>query len=293
MKKSLLLSVLLHLVLIAIFFSLSLPVDLSKKSKAIKLTFGPPNTTSQKIPSKEESKPSPKSAPIPPVKSPVPIQPTSTIEATHPSTPTVPMQKSAHAQSESSPEIYGSMGLDSYYYNQPMEAFSPPRTTKSPTTKPQQQEMMKPSMQSSLKIPMQKSSMILTETLPTITLSIIKNMSREIAPLDTVPNTVESNGGEIFNAQQAYTQAIQQIIEQYKIYPQGNKAGTVKIKFKIGKDGTLIKVEIIESSSFETLDTAGAVLLKKIEKFQPIPDILKKDFMDIILNINYKLSEAS
>ncbi|MDP3119329.1 MAG: TonB family protein [Sulfuricurvum sp.] len=334
MKKSLFLSALLHLVLIAIFFFFPLAVDLSKKSKAIELTFGPPDTTSQKIASEEkESKPSVKSAPIspepekttdneitqapakpksevsnlpaeipadimPPVKSSAPAQPTSTIEPTQASMPNAPMQKSAYSLPEASPEIYGSMGLNSYYYNKPTEAFSPLHTTKSPAKKLQQQYIMKHSMQSSPRIPMQKPSMILTETVPTMTLSIIKNMSRETTPLDTAPitaeilnsepNTVKSYGEEIFSAQQAYMQGIQQAIEKYKVYPQEAEEGTVKIKFRIGNDGTVIKMEIIESSGSETLDAAGAVLVKKIVKFQPIPDILKKEFMDIMLNINYK-----
>lgn len=289
MKKSLFLSVLLHLILITIFFFLSLPVDLSKKSKAIKVTLGPPDTSSQKIPSKTEkttdneitqSPAKPKSeistllvkTPdeiIPPVKS---------TEPTPASTPTLPMQQSANTQPESSPEIYGSMGLDSYYYNKPMEAFSPLRTTKSPAKKPQLQYAMKSSMQSSPNIPMQKSSMLLAQSIPTITVLITKNMNADTTPLETAPNTVEST----------YVQSIQQTIEQSKTYPQEAQAGTVKIKFRIGKDGTLIKMEVLESSGFETLDAAGAVLLKKIEKFQPIPDSLKKEFLDIILNINYQ-----
>ena len=289
MKKSLFLSVLLHIILITIFFSLSLPVDLSKKSKAIKVTLGPPNTSSQKIPSKTEkttdneitqSPAKPKSEiPTLLVKTPDEIiPPVKSTEPTPASTPTLPMQQSANTQSESSPEIYGSMGLDSYYYNKPMEAFSPLRTTKSPAKKLQQQYIMSPSMQSSPNIPMQKPSMMLTQSIPTITVSIIKNMNADTTPLETAPNTIES----------IYIQGIQQTIEQSKTYPQEAQAGTVKIKFRVAKDGTLIKMEILESSGSEVLDTVGAVLLNKSGKFQPIPDILKKEFLDMILNINYQ-----
>lgn len=290
MKKSFFLSALLHLVLIAIFFSLPFAVDLSKNSKAIELTFGPPEPTSQKTPSKEkESEPSEKpdnkitQTPAKPksevsnLPAELPADIIPPVESSA-STPAVPMQTSASSQPESSPEIYGSMGLDSYYYNKPMEVFSPLRTTKSPAKKPQQQSIMKHSMQSSPKIPMQKSSMVLTQSVPTITVSISKNMNADTIPLETTPTTIEST----------YVQGIQQTIEKYKLYPEEAEAGTIKIKFRIGKDGTLIKMEIIESSGSDVLDTAGAELLKKIEKFQPIPDILKKEFMDIILNINYQ-----
>lgn len=290
MKKSLFLSALLHLVLITIFLFLPLAVDLSKKNKAIALTFGPPDATSQKTSSEEKEselsekqdneitqtpeKPKSEVSDLP-AELPSDIVPPVQSSA---STPAVPMQASANTQPEASPEVYGSMGLDSYYYNKPMEAYSPLQTTKSSTKKPQQQYAMKSSMPSSPKIPMQKSSMILTQSVPTITVSIIKNMNTDTTPLETTPNTVEST----------YVQSIQQTIEQSKTYPQEAQAGTVKIKFRIGKDGTLIKMEVLEPSGSETLDAAGAVLLKKIEKFQPIPDILKKEFMDIILNINYK-----
>lgn len=290
MKKSLFLSTLLHLVLIAIFFSLPLAVDLSKKNKAIALTFGPPDATSQKTASEEkESKPSekpdneitqtpekPKSEVSNlPAELPADIIPPVQSSA---STPAVPMQTSANTQPEASPEVYGSMGLDSYYYNKPMEAYSPLPTTKSPAKKLQQQYIMKASMQSSPKIPTQKSSMMLTQSVPAITVSISKNMNADTTPFETAPNTIEST----------YIQGIQQTIEQSKTYPEEAQMGTVKIKFRVAKDGTLIKMEIIESSGSEPLDAAGAVLLKKIGKFQPIPDILKKEFMDIILNINCK-----
>lgn len=290
MKKSLFLSALLHLVLITIFLFLPLAVDLSKKNKAIALTVGPPDATSQKTASKEkESKPSEKpdneitQAPAKPeskvsdLPAELPADITPPVQSSV-STPAVPMQTSANTPPEASPEVYGSMGLDSYYYNKPMEVFLPPRTTKSPAKKPQQQYIMKHSMQSSPKIPMQTSSMILTQSVHTITVSIIKNMNAETTPLETTPNTVEST----------YIQGIQQTIEQSKTYPEEAQTGTVKIKFRVGKDGTLLKMEIIEPSGSEVLDAAGAVLLKKIEKFQPIPDILKKEFMDIILNIHYQ-----
>ena len=290
MKKSLFLSALLHLVLITIFLFLPLAVDLSKKNKAIALTVGPPDATSQKTASEEkESEPSEKpdnektQAPEKPksevsdLPAELPADITPPVQSSA-STPAVPMQTSANTQPEASPEVYGSMGLDSYYYNKPMEAYSPLPTAKSPAKKPQQQYAMKSSIPNSPKIPMQKSSMILTQSVPTITVSIIKNMNAETTPLETQPNTVEST----------YVQSIQQTIEQSKSYPEEGQAGTVKIKFRVTKDGTLIKTEIIEPSGSEVLDAAGAVLLKKIGKFQPIPDILKKEFMDIILNIHYQ-----
>jgi TonB family protein len=291
MKKSLFLSALLHFVLITIFFFLPFAVDLSKKNKAIALTFGPPDATSQKTASEEKESESSKKPDNEITQAPEkPKSEVSNLPAELPadiippvqsaaSTPAVPMQTSANTQPEASPEVYGSMGLDSYYYNKPMEAYSPLPTTKSPAKKPQQQYAIKMSMQSSPTIPMQKPSMMLTQSIPTITVSIIKNMKNaDTVPLETTPNTIEST----------YVQGIQQTIEQSKTYPEEAQAGTVKIKFKIGKDGTLIKIEIMESSGSETLDAAGAALLKKIEKFQPVPDILKKEFMDIILNINYK-----
>ena len=286
MKKSLFQSALLHLVLIAIFFYLPLSVDLLKKGKATELTFGPPDATVQKLPTEEERKPIAESAPTPPEPKPnvthQPVEmPTDVIPPVE-SQATSPMQKSANIKPESSPEIYGSLALNSYYYNKPMEAFPALTTTQSPAKKPQQQYILKPSMQGT--VPMQKTSMAQTEAIPTITLSIIMDMPTEVIPVDRVPI-----------AKQDYLQDIQQEIEKYKIYPEeakehNNDVGTVKVKFRIGKDGAIIKMEIIESSGSEILDVAGVALLKKIGKFQPIPDVLKKEFMDIILNVNYKVS---
>lgn len=305
MKKSLFQSVLLHLVLIAIFFSLPIAVDISKKSKAIELSFGPPDTTSQTIPSEKESKPNEESAPTPPEPDkPTDKEQTETSEKPKSEVSNLPAeipaeimhllksppkhaskQKSSSVQAEASPEIYGSMGLDSYYYNKPMEAFSAVPTTKSPAKKPQQQYIMKSSMQNSPKIPMQKPSMGKTDDKPSITLLISKNINAEVL---SDSNTVKSHSEEILSTQEAYIQDIQQRLETYKIYPETTEMGTIKIKLTIAKDGTLIKIELLESSGYETLDTMGAALLQNIEKFDAIPNALKKEVIDIILNISYQ-----
>lgn len=323
MKKSLFYSALLHLVLIAIFFSLPFSKNLLEKGKAIELTFGPPDATPQKTPSEaknetltattSESKKStqndalseapskPKSTLTnQPIEIPAdvisPAEPLSTtqsinIEPTHSSTPTAPMQKSAYVQPESSPQIYGSMALDSYYYNKPMEAFPSLSTTQSPAKKPKQQYIAKPFMQTNPTIPMQQISKVQTEGIPTITLSIIIKRYTESTSIDLINTSTEKNP----TTEQDYLQSIQQVIENYRIYPEeakkhNNATGTVKVKFRINKDGRIDKMDIIESSSSEILDIAGIELLKKIERFQPIPSFIKKEFMDIILDINYKAS---
>lgn len=306
MKKSLFQSALLHLILIIIFFSLHLPIDLPKKNNAIQLTVGPPDITAKKTPSEEETEPNTESVPTPlePDKptdkeqtetSAKPKSEVSNLPAEIPAEimpllksapkPHVSMQKSSSVQPESSPEIYGSIGLDSYYYNKPMEAFSSVYTTQSPAKKPQQQYIVSPLMQGAPKIPMQKPSMAKTGDIPSITLLISKNINTTILP---ATNTVKSNGETIASVQEIYIQDIQQKLETYKIYPDTTETGSVKMKLTIAEDGKLIKMDILESSGSETLDTMGAVLLKNIEKFEAIPDALKKELIDIILTIDYK-----
>lgn len=297
MKKSLFQSVLVHLVLIAIFFSLHQSFDLLEKganqTKTIKLTFGPPNTSPDKTPSEEKNKPLRESTPTPPkpkktilkevVEIPEKFQPNEI--PSNPSMSTAQMEKAAYVAPEASPDIYGSVGLDSYYYNKPMEAFPSMTTTQSPLKKPKQQSIAKPFMQHTPVIPMQQISTTQTEA---IALSItIKRDAESISV-----NTADVSNEKTPTTEQEYLQGVQQVIENHKIYPeeiktQKSDVNVVKIKFRISKDGTITKIEKIGLSSFEILNTTAVDLLKKIGKFSPIPDALKKEFMDIVLEINY------
>lgn len=300
MQKSLLQSVLLHLVLITIFFSLPQSVDLLEKGtnqrKTIKLTVGPPNTSPDTIPFEEKNKPlrestliSPKSKKIiskEAIEIPAKLQPNDM--PSNPSMSTTQMQNSTYVAPEASPDIYGSLGLDSYYYNKPMEASPLLRTTKSPLKKLRQQSIANPFLHSNPVIPMQKIVTTQTEAIATIALSITIKRDIEYISIDAVD---ESNK-KTHSTEQEYLQDVQQVIENHKIYPEEIKTqkgdvNSVKIKFRISKDGTITKIERIGSSSFEIFNTTAVDLLKKIGNFLPIPDALKKEFMDIVLAINY------
>lgn len=312
MKKSFFQSLILHLVLIALFYALPLTVHLLKKGKhkqqAIELTFESIHEISEKTPSKEQNKPIVKPTQTPPedeksilekaVEVPEKITPPAqpAVE-TPPPMPSESMQKAALIQPESSPEVYGSMSLNAYYYNKPMEAFPSLVTTKSPSKKAPQPYSAKPSMFGNSIVPIQKTSTTHAETNATIILSItVENSTRSI-PVDKVPTTIpiiiKSDGDTTLIVKEKYLKEIQQTIEKYKIYPEDAKvsdhtARTLTVQFRITKDGTIINIVLLKSSGSDVLDADGIALLKKCEPFQPIPDVFKKNFIDIILEINYK-----
>ncbi len=64
----------------------------------------------------------------------------------------------------------------------------------------------------------------------------------------------------------------------------------VKVKFRVAKNGTILKAIVIDPSGSKTLDQASLdLLLKHIGKFEPLPAILQQKFLDVTLNIDYNL----
>ncbi|XOB62711.1 energy transducer TonB [Campylobacterota bacterium DY0563] len=90
-----------------------------------------------------------------------------------------------------------------------------------------------------------------------------------------------------------YLSKLRALIEKNKSYPKRAKRlkqeGKVLISFEILKDGTIKKINLKDPSRFKRLNNAALDLLKKINRFQPIPKELEKSSWIIDIPISYNI----
>ncbi|WP_320036043.1 energy transducer TonB [Halarcobacter sp.] len=90
-----------------------------------------------------------------------------------------------------------------------------------------------------------------------------------------------------------YLSKLRDLIEKNKTYPKRAKRlkqeGKVLISFEILKDGTIKKINLKDPSRFKRLNNAALDLLKKINRFQPIPKELEKSSWIIDIPISYSI----
>jgi protein TonB len=231
-----------------------------------------------------------------------------------PSMPSSPMQKAVLPQPEMAPshkeqsqvqmhapvQAIASIAAVSAINNHPLHAVAP----------------VQPSMAS---LPMQKPTQPKAEASPTAAASTMSEaivapnsppqaiansmttppaVPSTTAPAQSTPNAPSSHtnptADETNSAKQAYLRSIAEQIKKYKTYPKeakenNNIMGNVKVIFRINADGSIAKIAIVDSSGSEILDKAAVDLILSITKFQALPTILGKAYMDITLNIDYSL----
>jgi periplasmic protein TonB len=109
------------------------------------------------------------------------------------------------------------------------------------------------------------------------------------------PTLVKPTSDETNSAKKGYLAYLQSEINKKKAYPEEAKGedkrkDIVKVMFRIAQNGTVQKAAIVDPSGSKALDQATLdLLLKKIGKFEPIPVILQKKYMDVTLSIDYTL----
>lgn len=100
-------------------------------------------------------------------------------------------------------------------------------------------------------------------------------------------------GISIEQIKRAYLDSLKLEIEKHKEYPFGaswrNQTGTVGVFIVILKDGSITDIRLKIPSSHLILNEAAISLLAKIKKFRPIPDELKLERLEIVINIEYYL----
>lgn len=230
-----------------------------------------------------------------------------------PSMPSSPMQKAARPQLEAVPAIKEQSQVQ---IHAPVQAIAAV-TAVSPISK-QPLHAVAPARPSMASLPMQKPSQPQAEAAPSIvnaavpeTIVAPSSVPQALAhsmttppaapsiasPSRSVPNAPSAHAptaDETNIAKQEYLRSVAAQIKKYKTYPKeakenNNITGNVKVIFRIAADGTILKIGIVNSSGSEILDKAAVDLILGITKFQALPAILGKEYMDITLNIDYTL----
>ena len=100
-------------------------------------------------------------------------------------------------------------------------------------------------------------------------------------------------GISIEQIKRAYLDSLKLEIEKHKEYPFGaswrKQTGAVGVFIVILKDGSITDIRLKIPSSHPILNEAAIKLLAKIKKFRPIPDELKLERLEIVINIEYYL----
>ena len=63
----------------------------------------------------------------------------------------------------------------------------------------------------------------------------------------------------------------------------------VEVKFKIGKDGSLISCEVYQSSGYTSLDESAIEAVKRTAPFAPLPESFTGSSVDILLTFVLKI----
>lgn len=230
-----------------------------------------------------------------------------------PSMPSSPMQKAARPQLEAVPAIKEKSQVQ---IHAPLQAITAIAAV-SPISK-QPLHAVAPARPSMASLPMQKPSQPQAEAAPSIvnaavpeTIVAPSSVPQALAhsmttppaapsiasPSRSVPNAPSAHtptADETHSAKQEYLRSVAAQIKKYKTYPKeakenNNITGNVKVIFRIAADGKILKIGIVNSSGSEILDKAAVDLILGITKFQALPAILGKEYMDITLNIDYTL----
>ncbi len=98
---------------------------------------------------------------------------------------------------------------------------------------------------------------------------------------------------ELNKEMQRYLIRLQYELEKRKVYPPEAKKkkyeGIVLVSFVIQKNGTITHINIVRGCLHPSLNKAALEILKKLKRFEPIPDKFKKDKWAIQVPIRYKI----
>jgi len=108
-----------------------------------------------------------------------------------------------------------------------------------------------------------------------------------------VPEQDRLSEEELNNLWSGYTTKVRQMIARAKIYPpkarEKGQQGKIQLSFKIGKDGTVLKLLVEHSSGYEILDEAARMAITDAGPFPPIPEKLNKQYALLELPISFVL----
>ncbi len=95
------------------------------------------------------------------------------------------------------------------------------------------------------------------------------------------------------NIKNSYISKLKQEIESKKYYPKQAQRlkyeGVVEVYFIILKNGKITNIKIINTSNYDIIDEAALDIIKKVNKFEPLPDIFKVEALPVKIPIKYEL----
>ena len=90
-----------------------------------------------------------------------------------------------------------------------------------------------------------------------------------------------------------YFDYLYEMINSHKVYPmiarKLEQTGVVKVGFLLLNDGEILHVKIVKSSGFIFLDNAAKEILVQLHKIKPIPKVLSRKPLQIVVPIDYTL----
>jgi protein TonB len=102
-----------------------------------------------------------------------------------------------------------------------------------------------------------------------------------------------SGGDEDSDVIQDYLQQIAQAIDTTKRYPKQARRkgweGTVRIELQITSSGEVVRMTVIEPSSYKILDKAALDTFERAQPFAPFPEGLKEDTIVVRIPLNFTL----
>jgi periplasmic protein TonB len=115
--------------------------------------------------------------------------------------------------------------------------------------------------------------------------------------VSTVPaQAVEGTGnseGRAATAKDLYISEVRSKIESNKFYPlisrRMGQTGIVVVAFTLLKDGSIMDLHVHKSSRFERLDASALDAVKKVGRFNPIPNEINQSQMDITVPLKFYL----
>lgn len=112
----------------------------------------------------------------------------------------------------------------------------------------------------------------------------------------TGSGTTSGSGAGFNDPRIKYRGQIYQLVNSKKVYPRKARAlqqeGTVVAKLILSKAGKLIKVELVEKSSYKSLADATLSAIKGIKKFPEIPTELGLEEITINIPFEYQITNG-
>ncbi len=104
-----------------------------------------------------------------------------------------------------------------------------------------------------------------------------------------------SKGEDAAAAREGYLRAIRALIERHKRYPRAalrrGQQGTCVVRLEVDRSGDLVRVEVVRSSGFRSLDRAAVdTFRKRIRRFPPAPDALPGNPLVLEVPVVFRIS---